>query len=134
MAKYLNLKMLRQSLGMNQTELSAEIGLAQGYISELEKGKKPITPEVTSKLKERFGVEVVEQWIQDAPAFQQTIEGDGTGFSGTGDVTVQSGESIPMEAFNKMLGEIAEQRKDYMAALERKDSQIYRLISLLEKR
>ena len=38
MAKYLNLKMLRQSLGLSQVQLSTEIGLAQGYISELEKG------------------------------------------------------------------------------------------------
>lgn len=130
MAKYLNLKMLRQSLGLSQVQLSTEIGLAQGYISELEKGKKAVTDEVMNKLRERFGVEIVEQWLQDIPAVQQTIEGNGTGFTGTGDVTVQSGNCIPMEAFNKMLAEIAEQRK----LMAKSQEQIDRLLNLLEKK
>lgn len=121
MAKYLNIKMLRQNLGLSQVQLSAEIGLAQGYISELEKGKKPTTDEVINKMRERFGVEIVEQCIQEAPQFQQYIEGDGT--TGIGDVSVQKcGESIPMEAFNKMMDEIAEQRKLVSKSQEQIDS------------
>ncbi len=130
MAKYLNLKMLRQSLGLSQVQLSNEIGLAQGYISELEKGKKQITDEVVTKLYDRFGKDVVEEWMQDGPIVQQTVEGEINNFSGTGDVTVQNGDSIPMEAFNKMLAEIAEQRK----IVSKSQEQIDRLLNLLEKK
>lgn len=130
MAKYLNLKLLRQSLGLSQVQLSAEIGLAQGYISELEKGKKQITDEVIAKLRERYGVETVEQWEQDVPPVQQTVEGEINNFSGTGDVTVQNGNSVPIEAFNKMLDEIAAQRK----IVSKSQEQIDRLLNLLEKK
>lgn len=111
MAKYLNLKQLRQSLGLSQVQLSNEVGLAQGYISELEKGKKQVTDEVVTKLRSRYGEDIVEQWMQEIPAVQQTVEGENNNFSGTGDVTVQNVDSIPLEAFNKMLAEIAEQEK-----------------------
>lgn len=130
MAKYLNLRLLRQSLGLSQVQLSSEIGLAQGYISELEKGKKQITDEVISKLINRYGEEVVEQWMQDMPVVQQTVEEEINNFSGTGDVTVQSGDSIPVEAFNKMMAEIAEQRK----IVSKSQEQIDRLLNLLEKK
>lgn len=130
MAKYLNLRLLRQSLGLSQVQLSSEIGLAQGYISELEKGKKQITDEVINKLSNRYGEEVVEQWMQGTPVVQQTVEGEINNFSGTGDVTVQSGDSIPVEAFNKMMAEIAEQRK----IVSKSQEQIDRLLNLLEKK
>lgn len=130
MAKYLNLKLLRQSLGLSQVQLSTEIGLAQGYISELEKGKKQITDEVIAKLRERYGAEVIEQWEQEAPAVRQTVEGEINNFSGTGDVTIQNGNSVPMEAFNKMLDEIAAQRK----IVSKSQEQIDRLLNLLENK
>ncbi|MCM1021566.1 MAG: helix-turn-helix domain-containing protein [Muribaculum sp.] len=112
-------------------QLSSEIGLAQGYISELEKGKKSVTDEVVNKVRERYGVEIVEQCIQEAPQFQQYVEGDGT--TGTGDVHVDKsckGESVPMEAFNKMMEEIAEQRK----LVSKSQEQIDRLLNMLENK
>lgn len=130
MAKYLNLRVLRQSLGLSQVQLSSEIGIAQGYISELEKGKKQITDEVIAKLRSRYGDEAVEQWMQDTPVIQQTVEGEVNNFSGTGDVTVQNGDSIPVEAFNKMLAELAEQRK----IVSKSQEQIDRLLNLLERK
>ncbi|WP_301196564.1 MULTISPECIES: helix-turn-helix domain-containing protein [Muribaculaceae] len=130
MAKYLNLKLLRQSLGLSQVQLSTEIGLAQGYISELEKGKKQITDEVILKLYDRYGHDLVDEWMQEPPVVQQTVEGEINNFSGTGDVSVQSGNSIPMEAFNKMLAELAEQRK----IVSKSQEQIDRLLNLLEKK
>jgi len=128
MAKYLNLRMLRQSLGLSQVQLSSEIGLAQGYISELEKGKKQITDEVLSKLTGRFGKSIVEEWMQEAPAVLQTVEGEINNFPGTGEVNVQNGNSIPVEAFNKMMDEIAEQRK----LISKSQEQIDKLLNLLE--
>lgn len=130
MAKYLNLRLLRQSLGLSQVQLSTEIGLAQGYISELEKGKKPITDEVISKLNSHFGESIVEECMQETPCVQQSVEGDINNFSGTGDVTVHNGESIPLEAFKKMLAEIAEQRK----IVSKSQEQIDRLLKLLEQK
>ena len=130
MTKYLNLKLLRQSLGLSQVQLSTEIGLAQGYISELEKGKKQITDEVISKLYDRYGHDVVDEWMQEPHVVQQTVEREINNFSGTGDVSVQSGNSIPMEAFNKMLDELAEQRK----IVTKSQEQIDRLLGLLEKK
>lgn len=132
MAKYLNLRMLRQTLGLSQVQLSSEIGLAQGYISELEKGKKQITDEVIGKVRERYGVKIVEQCFQEAPQFQQYVEGDGT--TATGDVHVDkstcAGESVPLEAFNKMLDEIAEHRK----LVTKSQEQIDLLLTMLEKK
>lgn len=130
MAKYLNLKMLRQSLGLSQMRLSAEIGLAQGYISELEKGKKPMSEEFIGKLRERYGEEIIEQWMQDTPIVQQTVEGEINNFSGTGDVTIQDADSVPMSAFNKVMEELAEQRK----LVSKSQEQIDRLLGLLEKK
>lgn len=130
MAKYLNLKQLRQSLGLSQVQLSNEVCLAQGYISELEKGKKQVTDEVVTKLRSRYGEDIVEQWMQEIPAVQQTVEGENNNFSGTGDVTVQNVDSIPLEAFNKMLAEIAEQRK----IVSKSQEQIDRLLNLLESK
>lgn len=130
MAKYLNLRMLRQSLGLSQVQLSSEIGLAQGYISELENGKKQITDEVLSKLTGRFGKSIVEEWMQEAPAVLQTVEGEINNFTGTGEVNVQNGNSIPVEAFNKMMDEIAEQRK----LISKSQEQIDKLLNLLEKK
>lgn len=130
MAKYLNLRMLRQSLGLSQVQLSSEIGLAQGYISELEKGKKQITDEVLSKLTGRFGKSIVEEWMQEAPAVLQTVEGEINNFTGTGEVNVQNGNSIPVEAFNKMMDEIAEQIK----LISKSQEQIDKLLNLLERK
>lgn len=130
MTKYLNLKLLRQSFGLSQVQLSSEIGLAQGYISELEKGKKQITEEVMAKLQDRFGIDAVNQWMREAPEIQQTVEGEMNNISGTGDVTVQSGDSVPLSAFNKMLEEIAEQRK----IVSKSQEQIDRLLKLLEQK
>lgn len=130
MAKYLNLRLLRQSLGISQVQLSSEIGLAQGYISELEKGKKQITDEVIAKLCDRYGEQVVEKWMQDAPVVQQSVEGEVNNFSGTGDVTVQNCNSIPLESFNKMMEELAEHRK----IVAKSQEQIDRLLKLLEKK
>lgn len=134
MARYLNLRMLRQTLGLSQVQLSSEIGLAQGYISELEKGKKAVTDEVVKKVREHFGVEIVEQCIQEAPQFQQFVDGDGT--TCIGDVHVDKsdkrdkGDCVPMAAFNKMMDEIAEQRK----LVTKSQEQIDRLLVMLEKK
>ena len=128
MAKYLNLKLLRQSLGLRQVQLSYEIVLTQGYISELEKGKKQITKDLIVKLSDRFGSEVVDECMEESPVVQQTIEGEINNVSGTGDVPVYNGDYIPMEAFNKILAEISEQRKLVVKSQE----QIDRLLSLLE--
>lgn len=130
MSKYLNLRLLRQSLGLSQVQLSKEIDLAQGYISELEKGKKQITDEVVAKLRERYGEEIIEQWMQETPIVQQTVEGEINNFSGSGDVTVQGGDCVPLAAFNKMMEEIAEQRK----IVSKSQEQIDRLLNLLEKK
>ena len=81
-----------------------------------------------SKLCDRYGTDIVEQWMQETPIVQQTVEGEINNVSGTGDVTIQNGDSIPMEAFNKMLAEIAEQRK----IVSKSQEQIDRLLKLLE--
>lgn len=130
MAKYLNLRLLRQSLGISQVQLSSEIGLAQGYISELEKGKKQITDEVIAKLCVRYGEQVVDKWMQDAPVVQQPFDGEVNKFSGSVDVSTQNCNSIPLEAFNKMMDELAEHRKIIVKSQE----QIDRLLKLLERK
>lgn len=54
---------LRKSLKMTQVEFSKAIGIAQSYLSELERGVKPITQDVYDSLNEHFEENYVSKFI-----------------------------------------------------------------------
>ncbi len=52
-----NLKKMRKSMGLTQSQMAENIGISQTYYSELETGKKPITPKLLQGLTVLYGAE-----------------------------------------------------------------------------
>lgn len=61
----LNITSLRKSLGMNQKEFGDKIGIAQSYLSEIERGKKPLLEDLYNNIVRLFGDDVVSQHSSD---------------------------------------------------------------------
>lgn len=61
----LNITSLRKSLGMNQKEFGDKIGIAQSYLSEIERGKKPLLEDLYNNIVRLFGDDVVSQYSSD---------------------------------------------------------------------
>lgn len=61
----LNITSLRKSLGMNQKEFGDKIGIAQSYLSEIERGKKPLLEDLYNNIVRLFGDDVVSQHFSD---------------------------------------------------------------------
>lgn len=59
----INIGALRKSLKMTQVDFSKTIGIAQSYLSELERGVKPITQDVYDRLNDHFGNNYVSNFI-----------------------------------------------------------------------
>lgn len=74
--KNINIVALRKSLGLKQTEFATQLGIAQSYISEIERGVKPITEEVYSKLNIAFGCDKVESFENINPSSNKIIDSE----------------------------------------------------------
>lgn len=61
----LNITSLRKSLGMNQKEFGDKIGIAQSYLSEIERGKKPLLEDLYNNIVKIFGNDIVLQYSSD---------------------------------------------------------------------
>lgn len=61
----LNITSLRKSLGMNQKEFGDKIGIAQSYLSEIERGKKPLLEDLYNNIVRLFGDDIVSQYSSD---------------------------------------------------------------------
>ena len=61
----INITSLRKSLGMNQKEFGDKIGIVQSYLSEIERGKKPLLEDLYNNIIKVFGQELVSQHISD---------------------------------------------------------------------
>jgi DNA-binding XRE family transcriptional regulator len=59
------LRALRRWKGVTQSLVALKTGLAQGYISDIESGRKPGTPEVVRKIAD--AIEIDPQWLQPSP-------------------------------------------------------------------
>ncbi len=59
------LRALRKWKGVTQSQVALKTGLAQGYISDIESGRKPGTPEVVRKIAD--AIEIDPQWLQPSP-------------------------------------------------------------------
>ena len=67
--QYLDIKKLRADLGITQLELSNRINTPQGYLSQVENGKRKPSKELIEKLKSLLGnkVEIDNYWISNNP-------------------------------------------------------------------
>lgn len=54
----LKFKQLRETLSLSQSEFAAKIGVSQGTIGDIERGRIGISKNVKSKLIEKFGIEI----------------------------------------------------------------------------
>ena len=54
-AKFLDIKQLRADLGITQLELSKKLNTPQGYLSQVENGKRKPSKELIEKLKSLLG-------------------------------------------------------------------------------
>ena len=57
--KRIDVSKLRKSLKLNQVDFAEKIGIVQSYLSEIERGVKPVTEEVYSSIIKSFGEEYV---------------------------------------------------------------------------
>ena len=68
-AKFLDVKQLRSDLGITQLELSKKLNTPQGYLSQVEKGKRKPSKELIEKLKSLLGKrkKLDKYWVTQQP-------------------------------------------------------------------
>ncbi|MDE6235359.1 MAG: helix-turn-helix transcriptional regulator [Muribaculaceae bacterium] len=132
MPRYINLRALRTSQNIKQAELAEILGVAAPYLSEIERGKRPVSDKVYQVMVEKFGADVCEEYLLPDPI--NIIVGDISGgnpqFSGRDSVSVSS------ESLSKLMDAISGQTELLRISQQqtvKAQEQIDRLISLLEK-
>lgn len=71
----LNIKFLRKSLNLKQKDFCEKTGIAQSYLSELERNVKPMTEEVYNKILKAFGEELIKENQSDKVSDISDIDG-----------------------------------------------------------
>lgn len=68
-AKFLDVKQLRSDLGITQLELSKKLNIPQGYLSQVENGKRKPSKELIEKLKTLLGKrkKIDKYWVAKLP-------------------------------------------------------------------
>lgn len=68
-AKFLDVKQLRSDLGITQLELSKKLNTPQGYLSQVENGKRKPSKELIEKLKSLLGKrkKIDKYWVAKQP-------------------------------------------------------------------
>lgn len=68
-AKFLDVKQLRTDLGITQLELSKKLDIPQGYLSQVENGKRKPSKELIEKLKSLLGKrkKIDKYWVVKQP-------------------------------------------------------------------
>lgn len=115
-----DIKRLRNLLGCTQEEFAQLLGTTARSVQNWEQGK-PITK---SKLK--IFERLVSKYPDESFTFFRVNDSPGAGLGN--EVTGLSSADL-----NKLIGEMASQRKDFMSQLKKKDEQIDSLIKLLAK-
>lgn len=71
--KFLDVKQLRTDLGITQLELSKKLNTPQGYLSQVENGKRKPSKELIEKLKSLLGKrkKIDKYWVAKQP--QKTV-------------------------------------------------------------
>lgn len=68
-----SLQKLRVSKRLKQSELGEILGIKQSYISDLEGGKKKLTPELLDLIKEKFG-DIEEFYVESEDETKKNLE------------------------------------------------------------
>lgn len=68
-----SLQKLRVSKRLKQSELGEILGIKQSYISDLEGGKKKLTPELLDLIKEKFG-DIEEYYFENENETKKNLE------------------------------------------------------------
>jgi transcriptional regulator with XRE-family HTH domain len=66
------IKKLRHSLGLKQVQFSQQVRVSQGYLAEVEKGKKTPSSRVLLAVSTVFGVD--EEWLRSGRGKKQRAE------------------------------------------------------------
>ena len=55
------LRQLREIYGLKQWYLASKLGYSSSFLCDIEKGRKPLTPEIRAKAEEIFNEEKIKQ-------------------------------------------------------------------------
>lgn len=113
-----DIEKLRGLLDLTQESFASRLGVSARTIQNWEAGK------VVPKSKLTILREMAAKFPHESFSLFEASDSPGAGYGN--DIGISS------EDLKRVLDEISSQRKDYMAELERKDSQIDRLLNLLE--
>ena len=73
-AKFLDVKQLRSDLGITQLELSKKLNTPQGYLSQVENGKRKPSKELIEKLKSLLGKrKKIDKYLVAKPPQKQVV-------------------------------------------------------------
>ncbi|ULQ60392.1 helix-turn-helix domain-containing protein [Brucepastera parasyntrophica] len=67
-----NIKRFRSRRGMSQLKFAQELGISHNFVSDIETGKKWISPATLTNLAEVLGVEVYELFMPEQAATEDT--------------------------------------------------------------
>jgi transcriptional regulator with XRE-family HTH domain len=97
----IDIKKLRNDIGMTQVEFANKIGIGQSYLSEIEKGRRDISKEVIAKLQDGFDREYLIKFETGKTESERNIiplYDDVSSIGGTNEVTTNmQGTSAPSE-------------------------------------
>lgn len=139
MTPKIDLSSLRKHIGLKQSELAEKIGIKQAYLSELERGKKPIHTALYNTLIDVFGEDICDKFAisQEDSDTEQNFFGDINGgdnkFSG-GNMTINPPCSVGFD-IDRVFQEISAQRKlteEAQAQTRKAQEQMDRLITIIE--
>lgn len=88
-----NIRRLRTEAGLTQEELALRSGLSQGYINQIESGKRKFTQKSLEKISEALSIPIIELFREEEPFFAK--EGD-----------VEYGRKQPVNEFIALLKEL----------------------------
>lgn len=113
-----DIEKLRNLLDLTQEAFAAKLGVSARTIQNWEAGK------VVPKSKITILSQMAAKFPNESFSMFEATDSPGAGYGNE--------VGISSEDLKRVLDEISSQREDFMAELERKDSQIDRLLSLLE--
>lgn len=136
MKQTIDLRALRKSLGLKQTDFAKKIGITQAYLSEIELYKKNISVQLQMTLTEIFGNDVCEKFaisVNDdgTPQITATITGNNNQIAGH-DVN-NADTSADTARLLQIIHSQSQQLDKAQAQLDKAQAQIDRLLSIIEK-
>lgn len=133
----MDLKRFRHDLKVSQKELAEVFNCKQGHISNIECGQRSLTTLQIRLLIERFGFDTIAKYSEPGELPQGMVTVNAPVISGNSG-PVQSGSGNQMSTSDNALVEVLKQQSEQITKLleqsSKKDEQIDRLISILEKK